>query len=183
MQSIYLIRSERNGLWDSYKIGIASDVGRRLAELQTGNPCLLSIESCWQFDNAQAVETVLHQKYGKDRIRGEWFKFTPSQVEEFDNLCNALGGLRQVPNEEIASDCDVEEAEEEQSGGTWYELVKVNSWYYLREMGWDKAEKKKVYIRNVGSLDECKLNPEYSEIAYRLEAIKFGSIDPKAEDK
>lgn len=119
---LYLIKSERNGLWDNFKIGIASDVGRRLAELQTGNPCLLSIESCWQFDNAQAVETVLHQKYGNERVRGEWFQFTPSQVNEFDNLCAALGGLRQIPNEETASADDVEKAEgiaETPAAGKW----------------------------------------------------------------
>jgi hypothetical protein len=54
------------------KIGFALDVGKRLAELQTGNPQPLAmiavIPNC-----APSVERMYHQAFAEARVRGEWF--------------------------------------------------------------------------------------------------------------
>jgi hypothetical protein len=165
MPYVYLI--ECSGY---YKIGIASDVERRLAELQTGNPADLTIDTCYEFSNVQAVETVLHQKYSAKRRRGEWFELTLTDIAEFHSACLVLGGVYYSPKSYRSSEADVEEAE---NASEWIELVKVKQWYYLRLMRWDDRLCKKIYVRNLGSLEDCKNNPEYSDEAYRLAALRF----------
>lgn len=167
MQYLYLLESD-----GYFKIGIANDVRARIAQLSTGNPHTIGLVSCYGFQNAEIVERAIHQRFAGERQRGEWFRLTGQNIAEFDDLCGLLGGVA-VREDGHVSEADIEDAEREQTGGNWYELVKVKDWYYLREMGWDSCAKKKIYIRNIGSLEDCKLNPEYSEIALRLESIKF----------
>jgi hypothetical protein len=113
MSYVYLIQSKQFPFWRSiYKIGIANDVESRLAQLQTGNPNELVIESCYEFPNAQAVETALHQRFSKERVRNEWFELTNADLEDFENICTLLGGMPFVPESEVSSFDDVDEAEE-----------------------------------------------------------------------
>lgn len=58
------------------KIGMANDVRKRLAQLQTGNPMELHLIKCYAFSNrteASKYERELHLKYGDYRKHGEWF--------------------------------------------------------------------------------------------------------------
>lgn len=107
MSYIYLIQSV-----EYFKIGIANDLESRLAQLQTGNPNELVIESCYEFSNAQAIETVLHQKFNSVRKHGEWFRLSNQNLREFDTICEMLGGVRYSPNSEISTEDAVEEADE-----------------------------------------------------------------------
>ncbi|NIA72299.1 hypothetical protein HBA54_27285 [Pelagibius litoralis] len=62
------------------KIGFASDVEKRLAGLQTGNPepiRLLNIVP----DGTRSLEARIHAKFGEHRLRGEWFRPAPEVLE------------------------------------------------------------------------------------------------------
>jgi hypothetical protein len=58
------------------KIGISEDCQKRLRELQTGNPNLLTLY--WVSDNltkenAYVIEQLFHKKNNFRRIKNEWF--------------------------------------------------------------------------------------------------------------
>jgi hypothetical protein len=68
---IYAVGADWTG---PVKIGVASDVARRLERLQSGNHVLLS--ALWTshgLSDPFAVEAALHREFDKYRIRGEWF--------------------------------------------------------------------------------------------------------------
>ena len=68
------------------KIGIAKNVKRRLASLQTSSPSkleLLGIIKTKSVNNARKIEKSLHEKFAENRIRGEWFK---TNVELLDYI-------------------------------------------------------------------------------------------------
>lgn len=69
---VYVIKCD-----DFVKIGIASDVQSRLANLQCGNPHELTLLLHWPSPNALAAEQRLHYKLWRWHHRGEWFRFTP----------------------------------------------------------------------------------------------------------
>lgn len=75
---VYLVRGELTGL---YKIGIANDVSRRLAELQSGSPDDLRLVS--KIDGGRAVEQQLHRRFAALRVRGEWFRLGVAELEAF----------------------------------------------------------------------------------------------------
>jgi hypothetical protein len=62
------------------------------------------------------------------------------------------------------------------------ELVKVKKWYSMRLIKWDATNKRKVYVKYIGTLDKCKTNTIYAAEARRLEAKRFtvsgGAISP-----
>lgn len=58
------------------KVGIASDVFKRLAQLQTGNPVRLEIFAVDRFSDratARAIEARMHQLLEPHVLCGEWF--------------------------------------------------------------------------------------------------------------
>lgn len=55
------------------KIGVASVVEVRIAELQTGSP--LPLYLIWKTRGGQSLERDLHQRFAPYRIHGEWFDF------------------------------------------------------------------------------------------------------------
>ena len=81
MQYVYLIKSET-----LYKIGIANDPEGRLAQLQTGNPHVLELLSCYGFNNASVVEKSLHQAFSGANFRGEWFTLDNTLIQQFQSL-------------------------------------------------------------------------------------------------
>ena len=70
MWAIYIITDEHGRL----KIGIAVDVWRRL---QIGSADLLTL-ACFfvigPWKVARALETAVHERLGKHKVRGEWFR-------------------------------------------------------------------------------------------------------------
>lgn len=58
--------------------------------------------------------------------------------------------------------------------GAWVELVKVKKWYSMRLMRWDATNKRKVYVRYIGTLEKCKTDSIYASEAIRLEKRRFG---------
>jgi predicted GIY-YIG superfamily endonuclease len=72
--NVYLIRAGNRG---AIKIGVAVNVARRMATMQTGNAFelkLLATIKCKSRDEAYILEKQLHEKFKRQRIRGEWFQ-------------------------------------------------------------------------------------------------------------
>ena len=72
---VYFIQA--GGLRGPIKIGVASNVNRRLVELQVANYKELQILTtipCQTMAGALSMEKYLHDMLSSKRIRGEWFK-------------------------------------------------------------------------------------------------------------
>lgn len=107
---VYFIQAGQHG---PIKIGVASNVRKRLAALQTGHHTSLRIIGTVPGD--AALERELHQRFAAHRIRGEWFKAAcATEVREFcgkrrngrnrpridrDFMRRALDCVRDVGNE------------------------------------------------------------------------------------
>ena len=71
---VYFVRAGNRG---AIKIGMARNVERRLATMQTGNAFELKIMACICCESkrdALILEKRLHSKFKRQRIRGEWFQ-------------------------------------------------------------------------------------------------------------
>lgn len=73
---VYLIRQ---GLTGPVKIGLATDVVKRLRQLQTNQPITLHILRV--LDGERALEKILHEKYELQRLSGEWFSFSEDMTK------------------------------------------------------------------------------------------------------
>lgn len=65
------------------KIGVASDLGKRLAQLQTGNPNKLSVKCVIEFGSkskAQYYENKLHKYFESKHQLGEWFNLIDEDI-------------------------------------------------------------------------------------------------------
>lgn len=84
---IYILRAHG----DYYKIGMTNLPRRRISSLRAGLPEEpQSIEVFWVGDTR--MEFDLHEMFPSKRLRGEWFEFTQSQVEQIRNHILAQGG-------------------------------------------------------------------------------------------
>jgi hypothetical protein len=68
--NIYFVKCRR-----FLKIGFATDVRTRIADLQTGNPFELRLIAELK-NHTRIVETWFHEILWKSRTRGEWFRMT-----------------------------------------------------------------------------------------------------------
>lgn len=70
------------------KIGVASDITRRLAALQSGNPDELRV--MWSIEHPEpfALEAHLHRTFDATRVRGEWFL-----VPGLESILAAIAGF------------------------------------------------------------------------------------------
>jgi predicted GIY-YIG superfamily endonuclease len=77
---VYVIRSTNY----YFKVGVARNPERRLSELQTGNPEPLNIEAlilCPSEKSAYGLESLLHKKFSRRKVRSEWFFFGRKERE------------------------------------------------------------------------------------------------------
>jgi hypothetical protein len=75
LTNIYVMRNERNGY---VKIGRSQAPFDRELTLQSEDPeiCML-----FYFPAPIDLECKLHNEFEEYRVRGEWFKLTPNQIE------------------------------------------------------------------------------------------------------
>lgn len=99
----------RHGDSNIYKIGTANDISQRVAQLQTGNPCQITIHACYEFGNAQYVEMALHEKFAHNRVSGEWFNLNGDNLKEISHICVLLNGIEQSPPKISRDDAEDEE--------------------------------------------------------------------------
>lgn len=87
MRSIYLLKI----FTDTeiyYKIGIATDVEKRIQQLQTGSAFL--IELCKQYESTKypfKIEKYLHNYFSDKKVMNEWFSLESEDVRGFIALC------------------------------------------------------------------------------------------------
>lgn len=66
------------------KIGLSTDLGRRLASLQAGCPFPLMIMAT--LDGGRSDELAYHRQFAASRLHGEWFERTPAILAEIERL-------------------------------------------------------------------------------------------------
>lgn len=86
-KSVYLIQSLDDG---NYKIGISANPSKRLEQLQTGNSSKLKIVDTYLTENYSFVEKALHNRFGHDNTRGEWFYLDIEEVTSFTKHCEMI---------------------------------------------------------------------------------------------
>ncbi len=72
---IYLMRNDRTGL---IKIGHSRNPSAREETLQSQEP---EVTLFWTHEGTTDDELRLHEEFAANRVRGEWFSLTPSQIE------------------------------------------------------------------------------------------------------
>lgn len=78
----YLIEDVATGL---FKIGKTNNIQKRISILSCGNPNLRLY--AWVEDD---VETELHEKFAKNRIKREWFNLSNSEVRKITSEYNMI---------------------------------------------------------------------------------------------
>lgn len=69
-----------------YKIGISSDVNRRIKELDK-RPFKINILAKSELTTkAYKIEQDLHHQYEKNRINGEWYELTDDDIKEIKSI-------------------------------------------------------------------------------------------------
>ena len=79
---------------DYYKIGVASDVKRRLSSINTSTPHTVELETTVECDDAVRVERALHNLHELGHYTGEWFKLDM-------NAINSLCALEKVEADRV----------------------------------------------------------------------------------
>lgn len=95
MQKVYLIESRING-YITYKIGRTSrNTKNRLAEISTGNAGELEVIYEYPTENANRLETTLHNHFSYCRLNGEWFSDVLN-VKKFVEACQIYDRVIEV---------------------------------------------------------------------------------------
>ena len=79
---VYLMWSE-TGLW---KIGRAKSVEARLGGLNREIPIEIKVEHHFASRDYIKAEKVLHERYSNERVKYEWFRLSPEQVENIKSI-------------------------------------------------------------------------------------------------
>ncbi|MGW7283971.1 GIY-YIG nuclease family protein [Streptomyces sp. NPDC054847] len=74
-ESVYVIGSAGSYV---VKIGVTSNIDRRLREIQNMSPQALEVR--WSCNGNQSLEQALHHHFGSYRRHGEWFEFPHDPV-------------------------------------------------------------------------------------------------------
>lgn len=75
---VYLLKHH-----DAYKIGKSTDASRRYKEIRTQMPHETEEVHVIQTDDPSGIEAYWHNRFKEKRLKGEWFKLTPSDVKAF----------------------------------------------------------------------------------------------------
>lgn len=77
--AVYFIHQEERGQW-LMKIGRATDIRRRIGQLQTGNPKQLALVGWIEAADDARTEKLLYRKYAVANVGGEWFALQPADI-------------------------------------------------------------------------------------------------------
>lgn len=89
MYKIYLIYSN-TGEIGQWKVGITTNIAKRLQTLKVGNPNIVGVESYHEIENriiAYKTETILKNYLKPHRLQGEWFSEDSLTPHIFKYLC------------------------------------------------------------------------------------------------
>lgn len=74
---VYIIKSDN----DLFKVGVAFDVYSRLQTLDTASPVGLILWAVLESTDAARIEKTIHAQLNEFRVKGEWFRLSPEQLE------------------------------------------------------------------------------------------------------
>lgn len=84
-ESVYVIRAKGT---NRYKIGFSTDIGSRIASMQTGSP--FPLELIHEFEGTLSNEKAVHKMLASYRLHGEWFELTESALSFVMSLDSQL---------------------------------------------------------------------------------------------
>jgi len=91
MNQVYVIGQD----WSSpVKIGVASNVAKRLERLQSGNPITLAV--LWTSElhhDAYGLERHLHLHFADHAVRGEWFNIPDLNAETLSSVAEIFANV------------------------------------------------------------------------------------------
>jgi ssDNA-binding Zn-finger/Zn-ribbon topoisomerase 1 len=87
---IYLIKSDIPN--SPTKIGIASNVPKRLKTLQMASPCKLELIFTIEKTYAYQLENTLHQYFKDKKVHGEWFDLNEEDIQLAIDTLSSLKG-------------------------------------------------------------------------------------------
>lgn len=92
MAFIYLINEYGT---NKYKIGLTKDksIEFRRKRHQTGNSVELYTTKYFETEYPYKLERLLHAKYHKEKVNGEWFELEDSEVLKFNETCIELNNI------------------------------------------------------------------------------------------
>jgi hypothetical protein len=73
---------------DAIKVGIASDVTKRLINVQVGNPHKIDLLHSLDVseEKARSIETIIHEIFKKTNLSGEWFQAPQFMIDFIHNI-------------------------------------------------------------------------------------------------
>jgi hypothetical protein len=85
---LYVVGDDRGRV----KIGIASDVTKRINTLQIGQPIKLKLLACFAVPPAQAktIERRAHRAFAEHRMSGEWFAVSFAEHAHWEQLLKVV---------------------------------------------------------------------------------------------
>jgi DNA segregation ATPase FtsK/SpoIIIE-like protein len=91
MRYVYLVRTQN----EQYKVGIASNVEKRIKSLQTSNPDKIELVTAKATPDAHVIEKSIHLMLQEHRLTGgrEWFFLPANKVIDVCVLINSSPGL------------------------------------------------------------------------------------------
>jgi hypothetical protein len=90
MYIVYLISAEINGKV-LYKIGWTKRTPeQRIKEFKTGNVSEFLVIESYKSEWGSKIEVLLHKKYNKYKISGEWFDLPENEVKNFYLNCDII---------------------------------------------------------------------------------------------
>jgi hypothetical protein len=98
---VYLIGSERFG-W--YKLGKAKTPTLRIRDLGILLPFKLEVFAVWKSTNHTLLEYLFHEKHASNKINGEWFSFTSTELRSIVAGEAPFDAVRVYPGSELKLD-------------------------------------------------------------------------------
>jgi len=82
MKKKYLYLIQHQNIPEYTKIGFTTDIEKRIKSLQTGSPTGINVIYLVESDYAFKMEQALHKRYSSKNSNLEWFKLTPTDIED-----------------------------------------------------------------------------------------------------
>lgn len=73
-----------------YKIGITTNINKRISDLQTGNPFLIQLVFFKIVNDASDLESELHKKYKNKNVLGEWFWLNNEDIQDIRSAVKCI---------------------------------------------------------------------------------------------
>jgi hypothetical protein len=134
------------------KIGIAANPQQRLGELQTGNGKRLVLLHAIESNNSRRLEGELHRRFAPNRLAGEWFNLSDSDMQDMRHT-------RRVDfKKEVVSKTTPQPVKKPVPANAKIGTYKSKGIEYLRYW-WREKGSRKVHVAYISSADNQQVQP------------------------